>query len=282
MTEPAKPAEVPAAAAPVSEPVVAMTPAAAAPEAPAVPVAKAAVPVTPVPAAPSEVAVKETAPLAVPAAPAITPSIINEKAASETPAVAEAAAPELKPEVKPEAAPATNAAAAMVAEKPAPTQVAELTKPETVAPEAKPPVVAGTSRDPVVNIETADGEMAGAMAKARASLPEFWTKLEQPGSGESDFSLKVAIEGRNAAEVEHFWLTGISRKDGRITGTISNDPSTVKTVRRGQSYVINPEKISDWMYKRNGKMVGNETMRPLLKRLPAQQAASYRDMYETP
>ena len=157
-----------------------------------------------------------------------------------------------------------------------------MTKPESVAPESKPAPVTGTRRDPVVNIETADSEMATAIAKARTTLLEFWSKLENPASGESDFSLKVAIEGRDATEVEHFWLTNIVRKDGHITGTISNDPSTVKTVRRGQTYDVNPEKISDWLYKRNGKMVGNETMRPLLKRLPSQQAANYREMYETP
>ncbi|MEQ1577485.1 MAG: DUF2314 domain-containing protein [Hyphomicrobium sp.] len=195
------------------------------------------------------------------------------------PVVASEAKP---PAIEQAAVPASDATSEVFAEKPAPEQVAELTKPEPVAPETKPAPVEGTRRDPVVNIETADGEMAAAMAKARASLPEFWAKLDQPGADESDFSLKVAIEGGNASEVEHFWLVNISRKDGKIMGTISNDPSTVKTVRRGQIYEVNPDKISDWMFKRGGKMVGNETMRPLLKRLPAQQAEGYRQMYETP
>lgn len=167
---------------------------------------------------------------------------------------------------------------------PAPVKMAELTKPEAELPADKPAVVPAPppTRDAVVNIESADTEMASAIAKARASLPEFWTKLEMPGAGESDFSLKVAIQGKSPAQIEHFWLTNIARKDGKITGTISNDPSTVKTVTRGQTHVVNPDKISDWLYKRNGKMVGNETMRPLLKRLPPQQAAGYREMYETP
>ena len=163
-----------------------------------------------------------------------------------------------------------------------PVEVAAAEATEPAAETAAPPAVAGSRHDPVVNIETADGEMASAMSKARASLPEFWSKLEQPGSGETDFSLKVAISGSNDKDVEHFWLTNIKRKDGVITGTISNEPSSVKTVHMGQLYTVNPEKISDWMFKRNGKMVGNETMRPLLKRLPAQQAAAYRQMYETP
>ena len=227
------------------------------------------------------------------AAPAAAATLINPNAVSEAAAGADvktdasslaATAPAAETPEDSEAswdapAPASTVAAPQPA---APQKVAALTQNEAAAPQAKPATGTGTPRDPVVNIETADSEMASAIAKARATLPEFWTKLEQPGAGESDFSLKVAIEGRNASEVEHFWLTGISRKDGEITGTISNDPSTVKTVRRGQIYVVNPDKISDWLYKRNGKMVGNETMRPLLKRLPAQQAASYREMYETP
>jgi uncharacterized protein YegJ (DUF2314 family) len=160
-----------------------------------------------------------------------------------------------------------------------PVQVAATTPDETPAPTSP---VKGSSSDAVINVESSDTEMNAAISKARASLPEFWTKLDAPATAESDFSLKVAIEGTGSGEVEHFWLTDIMRKDGKIVGVISNDPETVKSVKRGQSYEINPEKISDWLYKRNGKMVGNETMRPLLKRLPAQQAAAYRSMYETP
>ena len=162
----------------------------------------------------------------------------------------------------------------MTADKP--VEVAEIT------PDQAPSAKSASHNDAVINVETGDPDMNAAISKARLTLPEFWSKLDAPASGETDFSLKVAIEGANKGEVEHFWLTNIMRKDGKIVGIISNDPETVKTVTRGQSYEINPEKISDWLYKRNGKMVGNETMRPLLKRLPPQQAAAYRGMYETP
>ena len=229
----------------------------------------------PAPADPVAAAASSAEPVSKPdmtAAPAA--ALVGDSA----PVVAEA-----KPEASAPVAPAPAPEKMPDAEKAMDTvQVAEAAKTEPAAEQTAPPVVAGTRHDPVVNIETADMEMANAMTKARASLPEFWSKLEQPATGESDFSLKVAISGSNANEVEHFWLTQIMRKDGTIMGTISNEPSSVKTVHLGQRYTINPEKISDWMFKRNGKMVGNETMRPLLKRLPAQQAADYRQMYETP
>jgi uncharacterized protein YegJ (DUF2314 family) len=56
----------------------------------------------------------------------------------------------------------------------------------------------------------------------------------------------------------------------------------VKTVKLGQRYEFTAETISDWTFKRNGKLVGNETMRVLLPRMPEEQAAVYRQMYETP
>jgi uncharacterized protein YegJ (DUF2314 family) len=36
--------------------------------------------------------------------------------------------------------------------------------------------------------------------------------------------------------------------------------------------------MSDWMFMRDGKMHGNYTMRPLLKTMPAEQAAKLRSM----
>jgi uncharacterized protein YegJ (DUF2314 family) len=40
--------------------------------------------------------------------------------------------------------------------------------------------------------------------------------------------------------------------------------------------------ISDWLYMRDGKMVGNETLRPLLKTMPADEAEKLRSMMASP
>jgi len=50
----------------------------------------------------------------------------------------------------------------------------------------------------------------------------------------------------------------------------------------GQRIQIDPARISDWMYMRNRKIVGNETMRALLLRMPKRQADAFRTMLETP
>lgn len=127
-----------------------------------------------------------------------------------------------------------------------------------------------SKRDKVVNVDENDPEILAAIAKARESLPQFWQVFEDRGRGESNFALKVKITDKNGTE--HFWATEIERKDGRTMATINNDPNIVSSVKLGDRIEIPEADISDWLYIRDEKMVGNETLRPLLKRMPAEEA----------
>jgi uncharacterized protein YegJ (DUF2314 family) len=138
----------------------------------------------------------------------------------------------------------------------------------------------GPSRDPVTSVAEDDSEMNAAIAKARASLPSFWQKFDHPGPGETDFALKVAIKDSNGTE--HFWLVDLERKDGNITGTINNDPEIVKTVKDGDRIPIPEADISDWMYMRNGKMVGNHTVRALFKSMSPADVENVKNMLAEP
>lgn len=128
---------------------------------------------------------------------------------------------------------------------------------------------------------TDDPAMAAAIAKARGSLGAFWQMFEKPQPGVDGFALKVAIPyGPNAHE--HFWLTNIDRESDRLVGTIDNEPQDARQVRRGQRYPFTEANVSDWMFRRNGKIVGAETLRVMLPRLPPDQAQRFRAMLETP
>ncbi len=149
-------------------------------------------------------------------------------------------------------------------------------------------LAAGATQHPAAAVENlvevpgGDPEMAAAIAKARASLPTFWKAWEAPKPGEAGFALKVKIPYGNENDAEHFWLIQIERGNGKYSGIINNDPAYATQVQAGQRYEFTEAEISDWMFMRNGKMVGNETMRPLLKRLPKEEADQYRQILETP
>jgi uncharacterized protein YegJ (DUF2314 family) len=141
--------------------------------------------------------------------------------------------------------------------------------------------LAGCSKqDRVTKVPADDPEMNAAIAKARDALPQFWRTFGKPEHGESDFSVKVRITDKKWTE--HFWLTEIERKDGRTLGTINNDPEVVGNVKLGDRMPILEVDISDWLYMRDGKMVGNYTLRVLLKHMPTREDEKYKGMIADP
>lgn len=138
-----------------------------------------------------------------------------------------------------------------------------------------------SGEDRIINVEANDAEMEAAIATAREKLPHFWQVFTHPEKGESDFSLKVRIKDSNGTE--HFWVNQIERKeDGKIFGVINNDPEIVKSVKLNDRVPVPEENISDWLYTRDGKMVGNYTLRVLFKQMPPKEVEYYKQMMAEP
>jgi uncharacterized protein YegJ (DUF2314 family) len=134
--------------------------------------------------------------------------------------------------------------------------------------------------DKTISVESIDPEMNRAIEKARGSLSAFWTHYSNPGPGEKGFALKVRLD--EGSKHEHFWLVALERRGDQIFGKIDNDPNLIHNYKYGQVIQVELDRISDWMYFRDGKIVGNETLRPLLKRMPKAQADQFRARLETP
>jgi len=141
-------------------------------------------------------------------------------------------------------------------------------------------VTACSKQDKVIGVAGDDPAMVAAMAKAHETLSQFWQVFEKREHGENEFSLKVKITDKRGSE--HFWVSELERQDGKTLGTINNDPDTVASVKLGQRIEIPEADISDWLYMRKGKMVGNETIRPLLKIMPEEEAETYKKMMADP
>jgi len=117
--------------------------------------------------------------------------------------------------------------------------------------------------DRVIGVAKDDPEMNKAMADARAHLPYFWHVMTEAKNGEEEFSVKVRItDGKNT---EYFWCTDLKIEKKVVTGEIGNDPELVKTVKGGERIPIKEPDIVDWLYMKEGKMIGNYTSRPLMK-----------------
>lgn len=124
-------------------------------------------------------------------------------------------------------------------------------------------------KERTVQVPEDDPEMNAAIAKARATIDRFWTAWELKPPGTENFSLKVAIT--DGDQVEHFLTSNIEKKDGKVFADIANEPQFVSTVTFGQRIEVPEADISDWMFWRNGKVVGGETLRVLLKRMSPEE-----------
>jgi uncharacterized protein YegJ (DUF2314 family) len=138
-----------------------------------------------------------------------------------------------------------------------------------------------TERNNVTQFKTGDPEVDAAMAKARTNLPAFWAAFDTQKAGERLFALKVALPTKSGS-LEHIWVNSLARKGDEITGEINNNPVDIADLKIGSKITFKTTQISDWIFFRNNKMVGNETMRPALAKMPPDEAAKIRAIMETP
>jgi uncharacterized protein YegJ (DUF2314 family) len=137
-----------------------------------------------------------------------------------------------------------------------------------------------SKKDKVISVEDDDPAMTAAISEARQALPQFWQVFEKREHGEKDFALKVKITDKKGTE--HFWATNLERRDGKTMGTINNDPDIVASVKLGDRIQIPEVDITDWLYIRGGKMVGNRTIKPLFKQMPAEEVKRLKQMMADP
>jgi uncharacterized protein YegJ (DUF2314 family) len=133
---------------------------------------------------------------------------------------------------------------------------------------------------PVVDVRAADAEMNAAIAHARDTLPTFWASYDAPKPTETGHCLKVRFAGDGY--VEHIWMADVEKLlNGKYSGRFSNEPSNLPGDIFDQAE-FEQASITDWMFMRNDKIVGGETIKLLLKSMPKETADAMRARMEQP
>ena len=148
-------------------------------------------------------------------------------------------------------------------------------------PPQEPPAEQGRVLDEEKNmlyVPQEDSGMNAAIARARASVPEFLPRLQHPPSGQSYVGVKVRL-GEEGEEGEHIWLSDVRLQDGRIVGRLVDDAVYFPQWKRGAEVRVAPAEISDWMTVENGRACGGFTTRVVVRQMePDARAAFLRDM----
>ena len=134
---------------------------------------------------------------------------------------------------------------------------------------------------PIVKVTSADVDMNAAIARARDTLPTFWASFDAPKPSETGHGLKVRF-AVGPDRFENIWVSEVEKlPDGNFSGRFANQPSDVPG-NEGDQVEFKQADIADWLFIRNGKVVGAETMKLLLKSMPKEQADAMRAQMEEP
>ena len=118
-----------------------------------------------------------------------------------------------------------------------------------------------------------DRAVERAVRNARRSLGFFVAALKAKKPGDTGFEVKKGfIDGNN---VEHLWIGDLSYDGTNFHGRINNKPLDVHNVQLGQKVTVAPREVSDWMFVKNGKLVGGYTTRVLYARLSPKDRAEF-------
>ena len=129
------------------------------------------------------------------------------------------------------------------------------------------------ARATTLHLDESDDEILRIALNARNTLNVFFRHLNTPDAGERNFSVKYAlpVDGGGDVDVEQIWIGNIGFRDGGFYGTVASTPVYLTSLGRGDRVGFSAEAVTDWMFTRNGRIVGGYSIRYLLERIPEEE-----------
>jgi|SRR5271168_4615000 uncharacterized protein YegJ (DUF2314 family) len=135
---------------------------------------------------------------------------------------------------------------------------------------------------PIVKLTSDDAEMNAAIARARDTLPTFWASYDARKPSETGHGLKVRF-AVGPGRFEHIWMSDVEKlPEGHLSGRFANEPSDLPGKNEGDQAEFKQADITDWLFIRNEKVVGGETLKLLLKSMTSEEADAIRAQMEQP
>ncbi len=113
---------------------------------------------------------------------------------------------------------------------------------------------------------------------ANANFADFRKAFAEQKAGTSNFFVKEKYVNDVNRE-EHLWIRDITAKGDTLFGIVDSEPRVTREVKHNDTIVIDPARISDWMYYDNGKLVGGYTLRYERSKLSAEEQKEFDKKY---
>jgi len=124
----------------------------------------------------------------------------------------------------------------------------------------------------IMRADQGDAEIERIAEDARNTLPVFFRYLNRVGAGEDCYvKYPFIADDDSGINREQIWLTGIHFRNGRYFGVLASVPRHLSGMKKGDTVIFDIGAITDWMYVRGGKIIGGESIKYLLEKIPENQ-----------
>jgi uncharacterized protein YegJ (DUF2314 family) len=115
--------------------------------------------------------------------------------------------------------------------------------------------------------------MGRAVEDAQRTLGFFISALRAKKEGDTILEIKKAFV--DGDKVEHLWIKAVTYDGKNFHGRVDNRPAEVGNVHAGERVTVAPREVDDWMFLKNGKLIGGYTTRVLYARLSPDDKARF-------
>ena len=121
-----------------------------------------------------------------------------------------------------------------------------------------------SSNAAVIGSSGDDPKMLAATAEARRTWPEFLKAFSDKPENSESFSAKFPFDAPD--QKEFMWVEVVSINGDTVVGRLGNDPVWVKDLKLGDEVKMKVSQLSDWMYVKDGEIVGGYTVKVLMEK----------------
>lgn len=119
---------------------------------------------------------------------------------------------------------------------------------------------------------TADADISAAIAKARATLPQFLAALKSPASGQAQFLVRREFPSDKPGKRQILIVNHITYDGKLLHGKLDDNTAHPGSgIPRDGKISFPPEEISDWMFNDNGKAAGGYMLRALKSKMTEEE-----------
>ena len=116
--------------------------------------------------------------------------------------------------------------------------------------------------------------------EAQQTFDDFKLALSMKDTTTTNFIVKQMYDIPNATQKEHIWIRDVYSDNDQLKGIVDNVPQYTKLVKHNDTVVIDPTKLSDWMYYKDDKMIGGFTIKYMRSKMTDAQKKEFDKQYK--